>query len=64
MSYNSNLIFLLKDHDHHHRNGWRKSHNYGKQTRLWDKIFGTLRQREEARDENINWDQSVPLSLF
>lgn len=54
----------IEDHDFHHRQGWRKSHNYGKQTRFWDKLFGTAREREEARDENVDWNKSVPLSLF
>ncbi|KAF9520999.1 hypothetical protein BS47DRAFT_1335092, partial [Hydnum rufescens UP504] len=44
-----------EDHDLHHRNGWRKSFNYGKQTRVWDKLFGTMRARLEMVDENVDW---------
>ncbi|KAF9518239.1 hypothetical protein BS47DRAFT_1338512 [Hydnum rufescens UP504] len=44
-----------EDHDLHHRNGWRKSFNYGKQTRIWDKLLGTARPRLEMVDENVDW---------
>lgn len=47
----------IEDHDLHHRKGWRKSHNYGKQTKLWDRVFGTCLDRIESRKENIDWDQ-------
>lgn len=40
---------IIEDHDIHHRIGWRKSYNYGKQTRLWDRIFGTCCQRYEDK---------------
>jgi len=45
----------VEDHDLHHRNGWRKSFNYGKQTKLWDTLFGTTRPRIECVPENIAW---------
>lgn len=45
-----------EDHDLHHRRGWRKSSNYGKQTRLFDVLFGTTRPREEGTPENIDWN--------
>ena len=35
------MELVIEDHDLHYRNGWRRSHNYGKQTRLWDRLFGT-----------------------
>ncbi|KAF8314460.1 hypothetical protein DL93DRAFT_2058228, partial [Clavulina sp. PMI_390] len=47
---------IIEDHDLHHRNGWRKSFNYGKQTRVWDTLFGTTRPgqiRVECIPENI-----------
>ncbi|KAL3603100.1 hypothetical protein FPOAC2_07417 [Fusarium poae] len=55
---------VIEDHDLHHRKGYRKSHNYGKQTRVWDKLFGTCHDRIEATKDNVDWDQSVwfPLS--
>eukprot|EP01088_Endostelium_zonatum_P009619 TRINITY_DN22896_c0_g1_i1.p1 TRINITY_DN22896_c0_g1~~TRINITY_DN22896_c0_g1_i1.p1 ORF type:complete len:344 (+),score=39.52 TRINITY_DN22896_c0_g1_i1:69-1100(+) len=48
-----------EDHDWHHRAGWRKAHNYGKQTGLWDWVFGTRRERLETREENIDWNKHV-----
>ncbi|PWN96089.1 hypothetical protein FA09DRAFT_335115 [Tilletiopsis washingtonensis] len=46
----------MEDHDLHHRLGnGRRSFNYGKQTRLWDKIFGTSRSRIESFEENIDF---------
>ncbi|THC90557.1 hypothetical protein EYZ11_009978 [Aspergillus tanneri] len=36
-----NAELIIEDHDMHHRRGWKKSANYGKQTRLWDRVFGT-----------------------
>ncbi|CZT07268.1 related to ERG25-C-4 methyl sterol oxidase [Rhynchosporium agropyri] len=53
-----------EDHDLHHRSGWKKSHNYGKQTRLWDRLFGTSHDRIEAADGNIDWTQPISLSLW
>lgn len=53
-----------EDHDLHHRKGWKKSHNYGKQTRLWDRIFGTTQERIEAANGNIDWNQPVALRYF
>ncbi|KAF9519424.1 hypothetical protein BS47DRAFT_1337201 [Hydnum rufescens UP504] len=44
----------VEDHDLHHRHGWRKSFNYGKQTRVWDKLFGTTRARVEMAEENLD----------
>lgn len=50
-----------EDHDMHHRNGWRKSHNYGKQTLLWDRIFGTAGERVECADSNLEGEVWFPL---
>jgi sterol desaturase/sphingolipid hydroxylase (fatty acid hydroxylase superfamily) len=55
---------ITEDHDLHHRKGWKKSHNYGKQTKLWDNIFGTGLERLEQVDENIDWSSPVTLPLF
>lgn len=49
----------LEDHDIHHRQGWKKSGNYGKQTRLWDTIFGTKKDRIEGTPDNINWNDPM-----
>lgn len=53
-----------EDHDLHHRVGWKKSHNYGKQTRLWDKIFGTCHERYESLATNIDWNSPAKLFTF
>ncbi|OJJ81577.1 sterol desaturase family protein [Aspergillus glaucus CBS 516.65] len=55
---------VIEDHDIHHRKGWRKSHNYGKQTRLWDRIFGTCADRVECNDENIDYENMVDMPLI
>lgn len=55
---------IIEDHDMHHRRGWKASGNYGKQTRLWDKLFGTCKERVECTEGNIDWDSPVNLSLF
>ncbi|KAK4546108.1 hypothetical protein LTR36_002245 [Oleoguttula mirabilis] len=39
---------IMEDHDLHHRKGRKKSNNYGKQTRLWDRNFGTRLERYES----------------
>ncbi|KAK4052010.1 hypothetical protein OIO90_004540 [Microbotryomycetes sp. JL221] len=40
------LDLIIEDHDLHHRYG-KSGRNYGKQTRVWDVIFGTTCPREE-----------------
>lgn len=42
------LDIVIEDHDLHHRQGYRKSGNYGKQSRVWDHLFGTTLPREEC----------------
>ncbi|GIK07546.1 hypothetical protein Aspvir_003212 [Aspergillus viridinutans] len=55
---------VIEDHDLHHRKGWRKSHNYGKQTRLWDRIFGTCYERIESAAENVDYANTARMPLF
>lgn len=55
---------VVEDHDLHHRHGWKKSCNYGKQTRLWDKLFGTLGDRIETTDANIDYENTVEWPLL
>ncbi|KAI2787266.1 Fatty acid hydroxylase vlmA [Penicillium oxalicum] len=55
---------VIEDHDLHHRKGWRKSHNYGKQTRLWDKIFGTCTERVESVADNVDYTNVARMPLF
>ena len=55
---------IIEDHDVHHRKGWRQSHNYGKQTRLWDRIFGTCHDRIECTDDNIDYENTAGMPLI
>ncbi|KAJ5946704.1 hypothetical protein N7454_003543 [Penicillium verhagenii] len=55
---------VIEDHDLHHRYGWRKSHNYGKQTRLWDRIFGTCHERIESVKGNVDYTNRVTMPLL
>lgn len=55
---------VIEDHDLHHRYGWRKSHNYGKQTRLWDRFFGTCNDRIESVKENVDYSNRVTMPLL
>ncbi|KAE8211723.1 hypothetical protein CF319_g4979 [Tilletia indica] len=41
------MELAVEDHDLHHRFG-RSGKNYGKQTRVWDRIFGTIGERIET----------------
>lgn len=54
---------IIEDHDLHHRDGWMKSYNYGKHTRLWDRIFGTCYDRVECLESNIDYGNKVILPL-
>lgn len=58
-----NAELTTEDHDLHHRKGYRQSHNYGKQTFLWDRIFGTAIDRIELDDKNVEWDKPGYLKL-
>lgn len=57
------MELALEDHDLHHRKGWKKSFNYGKQTRVWDRLFGTTTDRLEADKSNIDYTKRVPMPL-
>ena len=59
-----NAELVIEDHDLHHRTGWKSSHNYGKQTRLWDRVFGTCRDRIETTDQNIDYVNTVKMDVF
>lgn len=59
-----NMELVIEDHDLHHRTGWKKSHNYGKQTRFWDTIFGTKTERIESREENVDYSVDVAIPFF
>ncbi|KAG5933389.1 hypothetical protein E4U53_001017 [Claviceps sorghi] len=55
---------LIEDHDLHHRTGWKASGNYGKQTRLWDRIFGTCKERIECQEANVDFANRASLPLW
>ncbi|KAF3076464.1 hypothetical protein CFAM422_000955 [Trichoderma lentiforme] len=50
-----NVEIAIEDHDLHHRKGGRKGFNYGKQSRLWDRVFGTCHDRIESVEANIDY---------
>ncbi|OAA56872.1 Fatty acid hydroxylase [Cordyceps fumosorosea ARSEF 2679] len=56
------VSLAIEDHDLHHRRGSRKSFNYGKQTLVWDHVFGTVYPREESH--NVDWTRPVYFPLF
>ena len=53
------MEIIIEDHDMHHSNGWKKSGNYGKQTRVWDQLFGTVMQRKEMLAHLIDENDKV-----
>ena len=55
---------VIEDHDMHHRRGWKNSFNYGKQTRIWDRVFGTCAPRIESVKENVDYSHPVVFPLF
>lgn len=55
---------IMEDHDVHHRLGWRVSGNYGKLSRVWDRLFGTCRERVECVEGNIDYDDRVALPIY
>lgn len=58
-AFNSELV--IEDHDLHHRKGWKSSGNYGKQTRLWDRIFGTCKDRIECGLQNVDFQNQATM---
>ena len=55
---------VIEDHDLHHRKGWKQSANYGKQTRLWDKAFGTCADRIEMTPQLVDKNYQIRIGLF
>lgn len=58
------MELMLEDHDLHHRKGWKSSYNYGKQTRVWDRLFGTCLPRVEGHQDNIDYVNTAELPLI
>ncbi|CAG8225794.1 unnamed protein product [Penicillium salamii] len=58
------MELVIEDHDLHHRKGWKNSHNYGKQTRVWDRLFNTSIPRIEGHADNIDYVNTAEIPLF
>ncbi|CAO1633461.1 unnamed protein product [Sympodiomycopsis kandeliae] len=52
---------IIEDHDLHHRKGYKTSGNYGKQTRVWDRLFGTIIPREECIEGQVDFNEHVKM---
>ncbi|KAI3625353.1 hypothetical protein CBS9595_000714 [Malassezia furfur] len=48
------LEIVGEDHDLHHRHGWKDSYNYGKQSNMWDTLFGTRGERIECIPDRLD----------
>lgn len=59
-----NCELVIEDHDMHHRKGWRSSYNYGKATRVWDRLFGTCHERIESADANVDYNNQINFPLY
>ncbi|KAK7452278.1 hypothetical protein CaCOL14_004806 [Colletotrichum acutatum] len=59
-----NCELVLEDHDLHHRKGWKTSGNYGKHTRLWDRIFGTCMDRIECTADSADYTNTAVIPLL
>ncbi|KAJ5985284.1 Fatty acid hydroxylase vlmA [Penicillium canescens] len=59
-----NAELVIEDHDLHHRKGKKKCYNYGKQTRLWDRMFGTYCDRIESVENNVDYINQSPMPLY
>lgn len=54
-----------EDHDLHHRQAWSGTGgNYSKQSRLWDRLFGTAWPRIESTQDNIDFAQPVMVPFW
>ncbi|KAJ5105965.1 hypothetical protein NUU61_003312 [Penicillium alfredii] len=58
------MELVIEDHDLHHRKGWKNSHNYGKQTRVWDRLFKTWIPRVEGYADNIDYVNTAKIPLI
>lgn len=58
------MELVIEDHDLHHRRGWKQSHNYGKQTRVWDRVFGTTIPRVEGWEGNVDYVNTAEIPLI
>jgi sterol desaturase/sphingolipid hydroxylase (fatty acid hydroxylase superfamily) len=59
-----NADIVIEDHDLHHRRGSKKSFNYGKQTRLWDRVFGTCHERIESVESNVDFNNPLFVPIY
>jgi sterol desaturase/sphingolipid hydroxylase (fatty acid hydroxylase superfamily) len=59
-----NAELSIEDHDLYHRYCWRITKNYGKQTRLWDRVFGTCSVRLESNASNIDYKNRIEVPFY
>ncbi|KAK2123599.1 hypothetical protein NOF04DRAFT_1349186 [Fusarium oxysporum II5] len=59
-----NAELSIEDHDLYHRYCWRIAKNYGKQTRLWDRVFGTCSVRLESNASNIDYKNRIEVPFY
>ncbi|KAH8819266.1 hypothetical protein F5884DRAFT_8538 [Xylogone sp. PMI_703] len=59
-----NVDLTIEDDDLHHRKGSKTSYNYGKQTRIWDRLFGTCHPHIESYEENVDYVNTVQIPLL
>lgn len=55
---------VIEDHDLHHRKGYRQARNYGKQTRIWDRLFNTCAERIETNPVDIQKGGTMTLPFY
>lgn len=55
---------IIEDHDLHHRRGWKSSFNYGKHSRVWDTIWGTVTDRVECKAGNIDYVNTASFPMW
>ncbi|KIS69997.1 uncharacterized protein UMAG_05070 [Mycosarcoma maydis] len=58
------MDIVVEDHDLHHSQGWKKSGNYGKQTRIFDQLFGTVLPRVETLNHLIDPSAKVAFPAY
>lgn len=55
---------VIEDHDLHHRKGYRQAKSYGKQSRIYDRLFGTCADRIETNPANMRKGRTLKMHSF
>ena len=58
------MELVTEDHDMHHRKGWKHSSNYGKATRVWDRLLGTCGERPEGHYDNVDYKNEAVFPMY